>query len=129
MNEVALNTFSVFDTGGRSSEYEPERFYHGFILGLMVDLSDRYYITSNRESGFGRYDVCLEPKEKDAPAYVLEFKVHEPDEEKNLEATVQKALDQIKEKKYDADLISRGINKNNIHHYGFAFQGKKVLIG
>ena len=95
----------------------------------MVDLSDRYYITSNRESGFGRYDVCLEPKEKDAPAYVLEFKVHDPDEEQNLEATVQKALDQIKEKKYDAGLISRGINKDNIHHYGFAFQGKKVLIG
>lgn len=57
MNKVALATFSYFDTGKNRSEAEPERFYHGFVLGLMVDLSDRYVITSNRESGFGRYDV------------------------------------------------------------------------
>ncbi len=130
MNDVALNTFSVFDVGKKSSSgYEPERFYHGFILGLMVDLADRYYITSNRESGFGRYDVCLEPKSKKDPAYVLEFKVHDPDEEKTLEDTVKNALSQIDEKKYDATLQKRGIPKKNIHHYGFAFEGKKVLIG
>lgn len=130
MNEIALNTFSVFDVAkGASDKYEPERFYHGFVLGLMVDLADKYYITSNRESGFGRYDVCLEPKEKDAPAYVLEFKVHDHDEEKSLEDTVKKALKQITDKDYDAGLISHGINKQNIHHYGFAFDGKKVLIG
>ena len=130
MNEIALNTFSVFDVGKRASEnLEPERFYHGFVLGLMVDLADKYHITSNRESGFGRYDVCLEPKLTNEPAYVLEFKVHDPDEEKTLEETVQKALNQIKEKKYDAYLEAKGINRENIHHYGFAFQGKKVLIG
>ena len=130
MNDVALNTFSFFDTAKRGSDlYEPERFYHGFILGLVVDLADTYTITSNRESGFGRYDVCLEPKHKDDPAYVLEFKVHDPDDEKSLEDTVKKALQQIKDKNYDAALLSKGIKKQNIHHYGFAFEGKKVLIG
>ncbi len=130
MNDVALNTFSVFDVGKKRSDYyEPERFYHGFILGLMVDLADKYLITSNRESGFGRYDVCLEPKSNSDPAYVLEFKVHDPDDEDSLEDTVQNALSQIKEKNYDASLIKKGIKKENIHHYGFAFEGKKVLIG
>ena len=130
MNEIALSTFSSFDVGKKpSSQSEPERFYHGFVLGLMVDLRDRYIITSNGESGFGRYDVCLEPNDKTAPAYVLEFKVHDPDEEKDLDATVANALRQIKEKEYDNKLISRGIPKKNIHHYGFAFEGKKVLIG
>lgn len=62
MNRVALQTFSYFDTGDRASGAEPERFYHGFVLGLLVDLQDRYYLKSNRESGFGRYDVMLEPK-------------------------------------------------------------------
>ena len=95
----------------------------------MVDLADKYLITSNRESGFGRYDVCLEPKNNSDPAYVLEFKVHDPDEEKSLVDTVQNALSQIKEKNYDANLIKKGIKKENIHHYGFAFEGKKVLIG
>ena len=130
MNDVALNTFSSFDTGNRPSDMtQPERFYHGFVLGLIVELASEYYITSNRESGFGRYDVCLEPKKAGAPAYVLEFKVHDPDEEATLDDTVKKALEQIKEKKYDAQLLKRGIDKKNIHHYGFAFEGKKVKIG
>lgn len=130
MNDIALNTFSSFDTGNNPSEKkEPERFYHGFVLGLMVDLSETYSITSNRESGFGRYDVCLEPIDKNSPAYILEFKVHDPDEEKTLEDTVKNALKQIKDKKYDASLIKHGINASNIFHYGFAFEGKNVLIG
>lgn len=130
MNEIALNTFSIFDVGKKiSATYEPERFYHGFILGLIVDLADKYIITSNRESGFGRYDVCLEPKDKALPAYVLEFKVHDPEDEKDLAETVKQALEQIKKKNYDAQLISRGIPKKNIYHYGFAFEGKSVLIG
>ena len=130
MNDIALNTFSVFDTGKKAgTNYGPERFYHGFVLGLMVDLADRYTITSNRESGFGRYDVCLEPKDQGSPAYVLEFKVHDPESEKDLEDTVRVALKQIKDKNYDASLISKGIAKENIYHYGFAFEGKKVLIG
>lgn len=130
MNRVALNTFSYFDTGKKSSGEEPERFYHGFVLGLIVDLQPRYVITSNRESGFGRYDVMLEPKDpgKD-DAIILEFKVHDPDDEETLKDTVQDALEQIKRKQYAAQLIARGIPKEHIRSYGFAFQGKKVLIG
>ncbi len=130
MNDVALNTFSSFDSGSKPSKRsEPERFYHGFVLGLMVDLSGKYSILSNRESGFGRYDVCLEPLNKSDPAFVFEFKVHDPDDEKSLEETVKSALKQIREKDYDRNLISKGITSVNIHHYGFAFEGKSVLIG
>ena len=130
MNKVALATFSFFDTGSKPSDVtEPERFYHGFVLGLMVELAGRYRVTSNRESGFGRYDVMLEPYKKDAPAFVLEFKVHDPEDERTLEETVKEALRQIADKKYDSELIARGVPRERIHHYGFAFEGKQVLIG
>lgn len=129
MNKVALDTFSTFDTGNKPSESaEPERFYHGFVLGLLVELSDRYVVTSNRESGFGRYDVILEPKGED-DAVILEFKVQDPEEEKELTDTVKAALNQIEEKKYETMLVSRGVPKEKIRKYGFAFCGKKVLIG
>ena len=130
MNRVALSTFSYFDTGRNPSVEAPERFYHGFVLGLIVELQNRYVITSNRESGFGRYDVMLEPKnpEKDG-ALILEFKVHDPIDEDDLQDTVKKALSQIEEKQYAAGFKARGIPKEKIRCYGFAFQGKKVLIG
>ena len=130
MNKVALATFSFFDTGRKpSEEAEPERFYHGFVLGLMVELAGRYRITSNRESGFGRYDVMLEPCKKEDPAFVLEFKVHDPEDEDTLEDTVQEALKQIQDKNYDSELAARGIPEERIRHLGFAFEGKRVLIG
>lgn len=130
MNQIALQTFSSFDTGVRPSEQtEPERFYHGFVLGLIVELTGRYRITSNRESGFGRYDVILEGVGEKPDAIVMEFKVFHPEREKDLKETVKNALIQIEEKEYDIELSARGISKERIRHYGFAFQGKKVLIG
>ena len=132
MNEVALNTFSSFDTGKKKSDKKaPERFYHGFVLGLMVDQTQNYIITSNRESGYGRYDIMLEPIDKTNekyPGIVIEFKVINPRKESTLEETVQTALKQIEEKNYDAELVKRGVRAENIHHYGFAFRGKEVLI-
>ena len=130
MNQVALQSFSSFDSGTKPSEnLEPERFYHGFVLGLIVDLAGKYHITSNRESGFGRYDVVMEPLQKQFDAIVMEFKVQNPAKEESLQHTVQNALLQIEEKNYDTELLARGIPKAKIRHYGFAFCGKKVLIG
>lgn len=130
MNEIALNTFSFFDTGNRpSKKTEPERFYHGFVLGMMVNLADRYKILSNHESGYGRYDVMLEPFDKNEKAFIFEFKVMEEEEETNLEDTVANALAQIEEKKYETQLTATGFAPEHIRKYGFAFQGKKCLIG
>lgn len=130
MSQVALSMFSSFDGGNKpSGKDSPERFYHGFVLGLLVDLSDRYVITSNRESGFGRYDVMLEPRNKEDAGMILEFKVFNPRKETDLDETVQAALDQIEEKKYEQTLLDHGIKRENIRKYGLAFEGKKVLIG
>lgn len=149
MNQIALQTFGSFDVGRKPSEKaQPERFptgkaitksveephssacfYHGFVLGLMADLADQYRITSNRESGFGRYDVLMEPLDRQRKAVVIEFKVFNPAKERDLNETVGNALRQIEDKKYDTELTARGIAKENIRHYGFAFEGKRVLIG
>ena len=132
MNDVALNTFSSFDSGKKKSNRKaPENFFHGFVLGLIVDQTENYIITSNRESGYGRYDIMLEPIDKTnekLPGIVIEFKVINPRKENSLEETVAAALKQIEEKNYNAELIKRGVKEENIHHYGFAFKGKEVLI-
>lgn len=130
MNCVSKSMFSSFDTGNRpSEETNPERFYHGFVLGLLVELSDRYIVTSNRESGYGRYDVMIEPKDKNKYGFIFEFKVHDPNSESNLQHTVQAALDQIEKKQYDQALLDHGMDREHIKKYGFAFQGKRILIG
>ena len=128
MNRVALETFSYFDTGKAPSLEEPERFYHGFVLGLMVELAGRYILTSNRESGFGRYDVMLEPKRAEDNAYIIEFKVQDTDE-KELADTVLDALRQIDRQNYETALAAKGIARERIRKYGFAFCGKRVQIG
>ena len=133
MNKIALATFSYFDVGNKPSEYiEPERFYHGFVLEIMVGERENYIIKSNRESGFGRYDIMMVPKDiknKKLPAIVIEFKVYDSEDEKQLKDTMKAAHRQIEEKRYDDEIIQLGIEKDRIKHYGFAFEGKKVLIG
>lgn len=130
MGQFAQSMFSSFDGGRHSSDVtHPERFYHGFVLGLLVDLADRYKVTSNRESGFGRYDVMLEPLNKKDDAIIMEFKVYNPKKESDLEETVQAALRQIEEKRYEQTLLDNGVEKERIRSYGFAFEGKRVLIG
>ena len=130
MNRISEAVFSSFDTGKRpSGKAEPERFYHGFVLGLLVELGDRYVLTSNRESGFGRYDVQLEPRKEADDAILLEFKVRDSKKEKSLEETAQNALAQIESRDYASGLRERGIPEERIRKYGFAFEGKTVLIG
>lgn len=130
MNKITAETFSFFDTGrSPSRRMEPERFFHGFVLGLIAELTGKYRITSNRESGYGRYDLMMEPTKKNDPAFIFEFKVHDPKSEASLEETLAAAQAQIIEKDYDRELLARGFTKAQIHHYGFVFEGKNVLIG
>ncbi|MGN0161810.1 MAG: PD-(D/E)XK nuclease domain-containing protein [Lachnospiraceae bacterium] len=129
MNYVALDMISVFDVGKRPSEKAPERFYHGLVLGLIVKLRDEYEITSNRESGYGRYDVMMRPKKEGHKGIIIEFKVRDEKREATLEETLQSALEQIEKKAYERELLGSGIHQGQILKYGFAFEGKTVLIG
>ena len=128
MNRLLLQVASSFDGGRNASAAEPERFYHGLVLGLIAELEDRYFVRSNRESGFGRYDVMLEPVDAGKPAFVLEFKVFNPRRESSLEEAADAGLKQIEEKQYVAELAARGFSAESIHRYALAFEGKRVLV-
>jgi hypothetical protein len=133
LSEVVAACASSFDSATRPSERsEPERFYHGLVLGLLVRLRGRYSVESNRESGFGRYDVALVPTrgaEGGDSALILEFKVFDPRHEEDLEDTVLRALGQIDDKRYVVGLAERGFAPERIRTYGIGFRGKEVLVG
>ena len=112
--------FSYMDVG----ENTAENFYHAFVLGMLVGLKDSYYVNSNRESGFGRYDIMLEPKDKNGNSFIMEFKVLEDMEEKTLEDTIENAKKQIEEKGYEENLRERGFT--HITKMVYAFHGKQV---
>lgn len=114
--------FSYMDVG----ENIAENFYHAFVLGMLVGLRDTYYVNSNRESGYGRYDIMLEPRDKNANSFIMEFKVLEDKEEKTINDTIENAKKQVKEKKYEENLLERGFN--NITKIVFAFKGKEVKM-
>ena len=107
-------------------ENTAENFYHAFTLGMLVGLKDAYYVNSNRESGLGRYDIMLEPKEKNGNSFIMEFKVLNNMEEKTIEDTIENAKKQIEDKGYEANLKERGFT--NITKMVFAFKGKEVKM-
>ena len=115
-------TCSYYDFADR----EPERIYHALVLGMMVQLQSEYRITSNRESGYGRYDVMLHPLKAELPAFVFEFKKFDEEDEENIQDTLHSALTQMKENNYAATLQQEG--HQNIHLIAIAFKGKEVKM-
>ncbi len=122
LQDFILTSMSTFDI----SSSEPERSYHLFILGLLVLLNTTHEVRSNRESGLGRYDIMIIPKDKHQSAVIIEFKKVWKKTENGLEASAQKALDQIVEKKYAQELYDQGIR--SIIAYGIAFEGKNLCV-
>ena len=120
--QLVIEMFSFMDVGKNTAE----NFYHAFVLGMLVGLKDSYYVKSNRESGFGRYDIMLEPKDKNENSFVMEFKVYKEEKEKTIEDTIENAKKQIEERKYAEDLEERGYTK--ITKIVFAFKGKEVKM-
>ena len=118
--KLVIEMFSFFDVG----ENTAENFYHAFVLGMLVGLKDKYFVKSNRESGYGRYDIMLEPKDKNGNSFIMEFKIAEDMEEENLEKLLEEAKKQIEEKKYEQELKEKGFT--NITKMIFAFKGKEV---
>ena len=114
--------FSYMDVGVNTAE----NFYHAFVLGMLVGLKDTYYVNSNRESGMGRYDIMLEPQDKNANSFIMEFKVYKEEKENTIEDTIVNAKKQIEEREYEENLKEKGFN--NITKMVFAFRGKEVKI-
>ena len=114
--------FSFMDVG----ENTVENFYHAFVLGMLVGLKDSYYVNSNRESGYGRYDIMLEPKDKNGNSFIMEFKVYREEKEKDINDTIENAKKQIEERKYEENLQEKGFT--NINKMVFAFRGKEVKM-
>ena len=120
--KLVVEMFSYMDVG----ENTAENFYHAFVLGMLVGLKDSYYVNSNRELGMGRYDIMLEPKDKNGNSFIMEFKVLEDKEEKTIEETIENAKKQIEEKQYEQNLKERGFK--NITKMVYAFKGKEVKM-
>lgn len=119
---LVMQMFSFMDEGKDTAE----NFYHAFVLGMLVSLKDTYVVNSNRELGMGRYDIMLEPKDKNANSFIMEFKVFKQDKEKDIEETIANAKKQIEEKQYETSLRERGFT--NITKMVFAFDGNDVKI-
>jgi hypothetical protein len=120
--QSVITHMSYFDITGQT----PERVYHAYVLGMLVGLSATHEVKSNRESGLGRYDVCIIPQDKSKAGTIIEFKAFNPESNKNLEEAANDALAQIEENQYETELCSRGIQ--TIIKYAIIFEGKKVLI-
>ena len=122
VKKLVIEMFSYFDVG----ENTAESFYHAFFLGMLVGLKDTYYVKSNRESGYGRYDIMLEPKEKEENSFIIEFKIIENMEEKEVREKIKEAKKQIKNKKYEEELKERGYK--NITKMIFVCNGKEIVM-
>lgn len=118
IQNLLTQSVSSFDTGG-------ENFYHGFVLGLCALLGD-FYVTSNRESGDGRYDIQLKPRKKTLPGILIELKAEKNCTAEALKKLSETALRQINDKKYDTAMVSEGIE--TVYKYGVAFSGKNVAV-
>jgi hypothetical protein len=122
LEEMVLSVLSYHDTAGDA----PERVYHAFVLGLLTHLSDRYIIRSNRESGYGRYDVLMIPRQQPEPGFVFEFKKIDRPDEKTVKEAMQSALQQIKVKQYAVELQAQGVKR--IWGIGVVVEGKQVWV-
>ena len=120
--EYVEKSLSYFDVSGE----EPERVYHAFVLGMLVSLSNTHYVLSNKESGYGRYDVMIIPKDKSKIGIIIEFKKARITNKKSIEQLIEEAKNQIEDKKYETELVSRGIT--NIKKLVIVFKGKEVSV-
>jgi hypothetical protein len=121
LRKVVLAVFSYHDFGG-----EAEKVYHALVAGLLVWITNTHEIKSNRESGYGRYDIMIIPRDLSLTGYVIEFKAVDKEENETVETAAAAALAQIEEKKYETELIDKGIE--NIKKLAVVFSGKDVYV-